>query len=80
METLPEMVDVYSDKQPDFRDLPLPANTEWDIDLGLQTCEQYHEGILMNEKRCWLTEVERWAEMPREQKSDEIASIHSVFF
>ena len=43
--------------------MPLPANTFWDTFEGLETCKQYQGDVLMNEKRCWLTEPERTATM-----------------
>ena len=78
--TLPEEVEAYSARDPSFRDLPLPAHTKWELYEGLCDCEQFRKDTLMNEKRCWLTETERWDNLPSELHQSETASLHTVLF
>ena len=78
--TLPEEIQRNSGAAKSSRDLPLPAHTRWDSKRGLLPCQQYKCDTLEIDTRAWLTEPERWDNLPEEFKEEENACNHAVFF
>ena len=69
--TLPEEIQDDSGPIKAMRDLPLPAHTRWDCFDGLQACEEYQRNVLWAESRVWLTDDERYSNLPQQIREKE---------